>query len=252
MILAYHSIDPSGSLISVHPDIFRWQMEYLRESGKKAVSFGEYLRHYSVSQTKASNLVALIFDDGFDNFHRLALPVLLKHGFTATVFVVTGYVGSNCTWEKTTDIPDLRLMDWSQLRECHTQGIEIGSHTIDHFHLTGLNQVEMSRQIIGSKAKLKDSLNIEATSFCYPYGDYNENVVNMVRQAGYKAAVTCRFEYDQSGKNPYELPRVGMNRVHSADHVAQKLYFQAGLRGMLHFYNNIKEFLASVGKRYEK
>ncbi|MDY6970918.1 MAG: polysaccharide deacetylase family protein [Thermodesulfobacteriota bacterium] len=245
MILAYHSVDPTGSLISVHPDVFRQQMEYLRESGKKAVSFGEYLNHYSAFRPEPSNVVALIFDDGFDNFHRVALPVLLKHGFSATVFVVTGYVGSNCTWEKTPDIPDLRLMDWIQLRECHEQGIEIGSHTIDHFHLTGLEQAEMSRQIAGSKARIEDSLKVETTSFCYPYGDYDDNVVNLVRKAGYRAAVTCRFEYDHPGRNPYESPRVGMNRVNPTDHVAQRLYLQAGLGGMLHFYENTKGFIWS-------
>lgn len=245
IILTYHSIDPSGSPISVHPDVFRWQMEHLKNSGRKGVSLSEYLRAYAVSPADTSHLIALTFDDGFDSFDRLALPVLVQHGFTATVFVVTGYVGNNCTWDKMEGIPDLKLMDWHQVHECHTQGIEIGSHTIDHPHLTHLNHLSIEKQVVESKEELERLLNTEGISFCYPYGEYDENVMNQVQKAGYRAAVTSRFEYDRSRMNCYDLPRLGMSRIHPTDHEAQKLHFQAVFGGMLPFYHHLKETASS-------
>ena len=42
MILTYHSIDPTGSIISIHPEVFQWQMAFLKNSGRKGVSLRDY------------------------------------------------------------------------------------------------------------------------------------------------------------------------------------------------------------------
>jgi peptidoglycan/xylan/chitin deacetylase (PgdA/CDA1 family) len=246
MILTYHSIDPSGSIISIHPDIFQWQMEFLKNSGRRGVSLREYLSARATSSASRSRLVALTFDDGFENFYAVALPTLLQYGFTATVFIVTGSVGDQCKWEKKNGIPELELMPWHQIRECHEQGIEIGSHTVDHVNLVRLEPDYLKKQVVQSKKHIESNFDTEVTSFCYPYGGYDRNSIDQVQKAGYQAAVTRQVAYLDSEVKRFELPRLGMNRIDPVDRKAQKLYFRAAESGMLTHYDRTRNMASSI------
>ncbi len=239
-ILTYHSVDTSDSVISIRPDVFHWQMNALEQSGKRGVSLSEYLGMRIKSSGATAQLLALTFDDGFENFHRTVLPILARHHFTATVFVVSGFMGRRCGWEKYAGIPDLKLMDWRQVRECYQEGMEIGSHSRDHLSLISLNPVDIKYQLDSSKDEIEHRLCTEVKTFCYPYGDYNATVLRVIRNSPYEAAVTSRFENDNFEGDLYRLPRLGMNRVRQTDHVAQKLYFRAALGGFLPIYERLK------------
>lgn len=245
MILTYHSIDSNGSIISIHPEVFRWQMAFLKNCGKKGVSLREYLNARATPFTDSTQLVVLTFDDGFENFYDVVLPVLLQHGFTATVFIVTGSVGRTSKWQKKTGIPEFELMRWNQILECHQEGIEIGSHTVDHINLVSLNPYHLRRQVLQSKEHIESNVNTEVTSFCYPYGDYDQNTIDQVQNAGYRAAVTRQVEYLDSDAERFELPRLGMNRINSVDQKAQKLYLMAADSGMLTYYDRTRNLASS-------
>jgi peptidoglycan/xylan/chitin deacetylase (PgdA/CDA1 family) len=124
-ILTYHSLDTSGSVISVAPDLFRRQIECLLERNTLIVPLQQ------VFETPGS--VALTFDDGFENFFRYAVPVLEKYNLAATVFVVSGYCGRLNNWpgQPKSGIPVLPLMTWDHLRQL-PENIEIGAHTVNH------------------------------------------------------------------------------------------------------------------------
>ena len=80
--------------------------------------------------------VVLTFDDGFEDFHRRAMPVLDQYGYTATVFVTTGWVqdaGPHAAGRR----PG-RMLSWSQIAEVAQAGMEVGAHSWQHPQLDQL------------------------------------------------------------------------------------------------------------------
>jgi len=237
-ILTFHSVDTSGSPISISPGTFTWQMRRLKQLGYVGVSLSEYLRSDTTAQRH--RVVALTFDDGYRNFLDTVVPILQEQGFTATVFVVPGRVGERGCWQRMAGVPELELTDWVGLAECQGAGMEIGSHTLSHPLLTTLEPGDQCREIMDSKAWIQDRLGTRVDTFCYPYGDFDEQVAGRVAAAGYNAAVTTRFGYHRRRHRRFLLPRIGMNRIDPADHIAQRLYFDAAVRGSATLYARVK------------
>ena len=131
-ILTWHSIDASGSPISVAPEAFRQQVDWLRSGRVRVVSVDELL-----TMPRDVDAVALTFDDGFANFATEAAPLLLRDDFPVTVFVVTDRVGMDNRWRGQDEgMPVLPLMDWDTLGRLQQQRVTIGAHTRTHPRLT--------------------------------------------------------------------------------------------------------------------
>lgn len=82
---------------------------------------------------------------------------------------------------------------------------EVGAHTLNHPKLTKISSNDARKEIAGSKAWIEKTTHKPCTMFCYPYGDYNSEIVNIVREEGYKGARTV-LPLECTGKNPYILP----------------------------------------------
>ena len=92
-ILTYHSIDDSGSPISVAPEEFRAHVRWLSSGLVRVVPLAEL-----VTLPPEEEAVAITFDDAFQNFASVAAPLLYEHGLPATLFVVSGRVGRDNAW----------------------------------------------------------------------------------------------------------------------------------------------------------
>ena len=199
-ILTYHSLDESGSPISVPPAVFQRQMEFLSGCGMPVVPLGGIRNR--------PGAVAITFDDGFDNFLTGALPALQKFRLPATVFAVSGYCGRRNDWPtQAPGIPILPLMDWAALRELSRQGIEIGAHTIHHPRLTHLSAGEMEREVSGCQKEIEDRIGKPVRSFAYPYGDSNAET-RQIASRHFDAACGVRLGYLESASGPFDLPRL--------------------------------------------
>jgi len=144
---------------------------------------------------------ALTFDDGYEDFERLALPVLERCGFTATVFVVTGHVGGRAQWDGGMGAP---LLGWRSIRELHERGIEFGSHTRTHPHLTRLSSARARDEIRGSREDLEDRIGSAVRWLAYPYGESDSDVRRLARESGYEDA----FGVLPSRPGPFQRPRI--------------------------------------------
>lgn len=100
-----------------------------------------------------------------------------------------------------------RLMTWSEIRQIHQQGHEIGSHSMTHALMPQCSDQALTYEIVESRKHLESALDAEVTSFCYPNGDYDTRAVETVLQAGYQNAVTTKW-----GKNKPEQPQFQLNR----------------------------------------
>ena len=172
-ILTWHSIDPSGSVISVAPDTFRAQLEAIRQIGLRVVGIPELL-----ALPDDAEAVALTFDDGFVNFRTDAWPLLRSHGFPATVFVVSGHVGGDNRWRGRADagIPVLPLMGWDDLAVLCGEGLTLGAHTRTHVHLTTLDDATLEQELTSVTREIAHRTGAPVDGLAYPYGDVDERV----------------------------------------------------------------------------
>lgn len=184
LVLMYHSVERYDSdpfRVTVSPGRFARQLGWLARHGLTGVSMRELLRRHA--EGTARGLVGLTFDDGYDDFLGEVVPLLLKHRFTATVFVVSELLGGHNGWDA--GGPRKRLMDEDGVRRAASLGMEIGSHSAGHRSLAGLSEAELRHEVTASKATLERVLGDEVSGFCYPYGHATAREVNAVRAAGY-------------------------------------------------------------------
>lgn len=191
-VVTWHSLDGSGSVISVNPATFRRHVGWLADHGFRAFTLAEGLARLQAG-TLPSRALALTFDDGFLNTATVALPILAARGFRATVFAVTEYLGRSNDWPtQPPSVPRLPLMDWSGLNELRAAGWEVGAHTRTHPDLTRLGLEEARLEVAQSKEALEERLGAPVSLFAYPYGRYGARERAIVGET-YSAAVGTRL-----------------------------------------------------------
>jgi peptidoglycan/xylan/chitin deacetylase (PgdA/CDA1 family) len=201
-ILTYHSLDSSGSVISMNPALFRAQMSWLAETRTPVVELSEVQR--------IPGSVALTFDDGFSNFFDHALPVLQKYGFPATVFVVGGYCGGRNNWPSQPAHPPLPLLDlmgWTQIEKLAKAGVRVGSHTVNHPRLNELCSDDVESELSASRSLLEHRIGKPVSAFSYPYGSCSPSVQSAVERH-YTLACGVNLDFVSQGSDPFLLPRI--------------------------------------------
>jgi peptidoglycan/xylan/chitin deacetylase (PgdA/CDA1 family) len=205
-ILAYHKVqsDFDLSVTRVSPLKFERQIKYLSENGFKTISIDMYLS----GRNNADNEVIITFDDAYESIFNLALPILSKYNFTATIFVITDFVGKLNSWDYGFSKFRTSHCNWHQLRQLSQAGWEIGSHTNSHRNLRALCDHEVVLEVENSKSVLEEKLGQRVKFISYPYGKFDERVLSFVEKAGYDGACTVGgYENHVDASLPYRLPR---------------------------------------------
>lgn len=216
--LAYHAVrrvprDQDPYNLAMHPDRVRRHVAALRRWGYRLVTFGD-LAAAAASGT-AEGLAALTFDDGLaDNLHEL-VPILDELMVPATVFVAVGLLGGAH--------PDAD--QWPMLTEAEVgllaaAGVEIGNHGWDHVHLCEVD--DLAHELADSRVRLQELSAQPVDVFAYPFGEYDDRVVEAVRAAGHRAAATTTGE--GSWDDPLRLPRQNATRGMSITGLRLRLY----------------------------
>ena len=215
-ILTYHQIDqapakgaPFRSLV-VSPSSFARQMALLSVLGYRALSMSNLMPYLAGART--GKVVGLTFDDGFLNNLTNALPVLRRHGFTATCYAVSQYLGQTNVWDQAIGVAQTRLMDAAQLRQWVAAGNEVGAHTRHHARLLELSDSQSRQEIELIRAELESASGAAVTHFCYPYGEYQAEHAAMTENAGFATATTTRRGRCARGEDILQLPRVPVLR----------------------------------------
>jgi peptidoglycan/xylan/chitin deacetylase (PgdA/CDA1 family) len=206
-ILMYHAVCASAGNpndIFTAPELFEAQMRYLKRHNLRGVSIREL--NHAMSVGDAKNLVGLTFDDGYEHLLHSALPVLERHGFSATVFVVVGMLGNENDWEfYYAPRPRMNIVGVEGVRQLVERGMEVGSHTMSHTRLPAADPERLEEEVRGSRQILSEVLGEEVDGFSYPYGAIDGASVNAVRRARYAyACATIR----RVKRNTYDLPRI--------------------------------------------
>jgi len=227
-ILMYHKVNPDpatgGQGLRVHPLEFETQMAYLYCSGYKSISLANLADHSDRGMPLPPRPVIITFDDGYQDNFTYAYPILKKYQMTATIFVVAGTVGDINQFDFGEGTQPLNKMaDLHQLKEMARGGITIGCHTMTHPHLAGLKKEEARHEITESKKQLETLLNTPVEFFCYPYGSYDRDTLNMVRESGFRAAVTTQRGLGRYPEEAFALKRIRVRGDYSLVRFLQEL-----------------------------
>jgi peptidoglycan/xylan/chitin deacetylase (PgdA/CDA1 family) len=215
-ILMYHEV---GGRLGPSRGLFIRQIADLSDRFRVVL-----LRDLPEALQLPGNVACVTFDDGYRDTIEQVVPVLDEAGVPATFFLPFGYLGKEFAMSD----GDRRIVDLDRVKELVAAGHEVGSHTITHPKLTSIGVREAVGEIAGSKSALEEELGTAVKTFAYPKGDHDERVESMVREAGYRLAVTVREGLVGSPVDLFTLPRVAVNQTMGMTQFRAKL--SPGLR----------------------
>jgi peptidoglycan/xylan/chitin deacetylase (PgdA/CDA1 family) len=234
-ILMYHSIsdDPENGVspyyrTSTRPEQFAEHMAMLRTQGYQAVTLSQGLERLYAGSTPACDCrgrlprhpspvatdraVVLTFDDGFQDFYRTAFPILQQHGFGATVYLPTAFIG-----ETPRQFKHRACLTWSEVDALHRAGIEFGSHTVNHPPLVDLEWGEIERELRDSKTAIEQRLGAPVKAFAYPYAFpqadriFVRHLQALLETVRYESCVTTKVGCASPASEPLQLERLPVN-----------------------------------------
>lgn len=201
-IFMYHEVGEGPNNLYLAEKNLYAQLKYLHDNGYQTITMaqaGEML----ANKEDMTGKVVLTFDDGYKSFYNTVWPVLKEFNQTATLYVISGLVGND------------RYVSWEQVKILADNGMEIGGHTRTHPLLARINPDLLDQEISGDKREIEAHIGRIITSFCYPTGSYNRQVIAKVKEAGYQTATTMESGKASSKNDPFLLPRWGVFKQES-------------------------------------
>jgi len=206
--VAPRSPDPLGRL-SVPPSLFRRHVDFLADQGFSCYSVSQLAAAIGGELALRAKPVVMTFDDAYEDFHRIALPMLVDAGIPATVYVATAALNERASGKTGwADQPKLRVPELIEVQSC---GFEIGAHSHTHPQLDLLSEKTLDEEVTRSKAILEGALQRDIASFAYPYGYYNHRVRSAVVRAGFTSACAVDDVVSTLRSDPFALPRMTMH-----------------------------------------
>lgn len=195
-VLYYHSVMiEEGNPLRMPPEQFDEQMKYLKKHGYQTITMDQLFQYLSGSGELPAKPILITFDDGYEDNYSTAWPILQKYGFEAAVFIVTNYIGGK------------GFMNWQQILELKRNGWDICGHTANHSYLNQTTASELTQEL-SSNIVLEQKLGQPVKYFAYPYGIYNAQIVQALKQQGYLMAFTTERGWAKKGSDPMLIRRV--------------------------------------------
>ncbi len=187
----YDTLSPEAKNISVSPEEFKAQMEFLHENKYQAIT-----SHNIHEGTVPCKSVMITFDDGYYDVFTHAYPIMQKYNYTWIIGVILA------------GIDESDYLFWSDIRKLQNAWWEIASHTWHHPNLSLLDEKYIPYQIEQSKKDLEKWFHTTVSIFIYPGGRYRFKTLDIIQSSGYKYAFTT-----QSGESSLTGPKLEMKRI---------------------------------------
>lgn len=185
-ILIYHSVRPYYPSITnlvkeytVPPDIFEEQLKYMKDNGFTAVTPDDVVNYFNAGKSLPPKPFMVTLDDGWGNQFRYAFPILQKYKVPAVFYIYKNAVGHKV------------FVSWDQVKQLLKANMIIGGHTGSHPELPKITDIAvLDKEIIDSKKYIETKIGQSIDAFAYPFGEYNQQDIVVVKQAGYTSART--------------------------------------------------------------
>ncbi len=201
-ILVYHSVRPPFATqtklmkdYNVSPVAFTAQLKYLKDNHYNIISMNALDDYFSKKIALPDKPVILTFDDGWENQYKYAFQILKNFNTTGTFFIYTNAIDKK------------HFLTWPQVKEMAAAGMTIGAHTKSHPYLIKISQniAKLRDEIIGGKKVLEEHLGAPVDFFAYPFGHYNNEILAVIKEAGFKMARSTYTDVYQTSENLYTL-----------------------------------------------
>ncbi|MEW6601897.1 MAG: polysaccharide deacetylase family protein, partial [Nitrospirota bacterium] len=189
-ILTYHDIrETSHSQMQVASQEFEEQMAYLHDNGYSVISLDRFYSFLNLRQGVPEKSVVITFDDGWKTVYTAAYPILKKYGFPATIFIYTDFIS-----------PGNRMaLTWEMMKELSAGGVDIQVHSRTHeMNMAWKKEGETDQQyrdrldneLIAPKNMAEKQIGKRIKYIAYPYGQFNDTLIEAARKAGYEGGLT--------------------------------------------------------------
>jgi len=220
--LSYHIINSAISdAIAIGEDAFEQQLAYLHTHGYTTLSLEQAIADLDGGWQAPPRSVLVTFDDGYADTAHVALPRLQAYGMRATLFVITGYIGQGNRWN-TRACYDAQHMTWGELRHWLENGGDVGGHSHLHHCMTRLSFEELQETVQRNKRLLEQVTDSAPRAFAYPYGRFNQVVIDVVRQHYELAFTTDGGTWDASA-NRYAINRLTVSPAWTIEEFTARL-----------------------------
>lgn len=194
-VLMYHSIgDEQNNDAVISKERFAEQMAFLSRERFNPITLDELHAYLAEGKPLPLKPVVLTFDDGYRDTYEIVYPILKRYGFASTLFIPADFIGERLTV--------------NELKEMKASGMAIMSHSLTHRELASMTAKEQAEEIIKSKQKLDSLLSQDTRHFCYPNGSYNSDTLRLLREQGFKLAVTIEPGWVKPSDDRLTLKRV--------------------------------------------
>jgi len=212
-IMMYHMISKQlpktkKSGLRVSPEMFERHLKYFSDNNWSFIKMSELLEHDTQEK-----VVAITFDDGYEDNYSEAFPLLKKYNACATLYLVIDRHQNDWSAKKNPkhnkgDLAKKSKLSDDQVEEMVASGIfELGGHTYSHPFLPNLSVEDKEHEMISSKSFLETKFNTNISSFAYPFGIYSSADVDIIKASNFISAVTTN-EGAASSDSIYELKRI--------------------------------------------
>ena len=216
VVLCYHSVHPKRPFHSTTPAAFDHHLRWLTERCH-VTTLVDLVRKRG-QQSDGKPTVAITFDDGYEDNHSYALPILSRYHAPATFFVTAGFLERDpmvmARFQRLLgcDAGDLVPLHWQQVRELRDSGMDIGCHTYSHPNLARLPKHHAAAEVQRSRSVIADRIGSPVDLFAYPFGKprvhFTAQTVDEVRAAGFQMAAAVTFRGVRESDPLFSIPRV--------------------------------------------
>ncbi len=209
-VLMYHAFTDSGEedRYVLPKRSFARQMRLLALLRYRTISFEQLGEAMRERRPLPRRTFVVTIDDGYRDNFEIAHPILDRHRFTATVFLVSKRIGASNDWGDKGAVSGRPTLSLEQIEAMRAGGIEFGAHTRTHCRLSEAGEEKIAEQVGGSRHDLGEELGESVDTFAYPYGLYDERVVRATGEAGFLAACTTWVRPARLGDDPLRIPRI--------------------------------------------
>lgn len=233
-VLCYHNIAtqnekenyPEESDWTITTDNFKEHLDYLKNNNYKTLTMDEFYNWKIGNLNLPYKSVLITFDDGFLSNYEYAFKLLKEYNMNATVFVVGSFIDNSTTNEWNGNIKTYMTKDILENLKNEYPNIEIYSHSYNLHYQGAINQ---DKDVLMQDIKNFDNFYPNNDILCYPFGQYNDNIEDCLKESNYKMAFRYgpnKKDYKKASRNDniYEIPRLNVSHGMSVFKFALRLF----------------------------